>query len=422
MINRAKKTHYGWWMAAIGMVVNGFGSMRQSTVPIFFLPVSQELGVSRAALSLIFSIARLEGGIEAPLAGWLIDRYGPRFPTVLGIIVGSLGFIFLAVAQSYWAYALIYLLMISPSSNIAGAHAMHAVANLWFVKYRTRVLSLFSGSIRLGAALSTPVIAFIVLNYGWRNGALFAAIVTLVVTLPPAFMIRRSPESMGLLADGMRSGESMEEHAQDTSTVVQEQGTSDFTFREALFTPSYWLIAFSTMVRLSLNQGVRVHVIPIFVWKGLSEQGGANLLGLMAFLAVPLILTFGWLGDRFNKGPILLIGHVATVLAMLTVVNFHGIGPLIVFAFFMALGESTAPVNHSIIGEYFGRKAFATLNGLLQTVGMLGLITPVFAGWIFDTTESYSVALLTFAVVAGIAAAALLFLRKPTKIVRSVVA
>ena len=176
------------------------------------------------------------------------------------------------------------------------------------------------------------------------------------------------------------------------------------------------------MVRLSLNQGVRVHVIPIFVWKGLSEQGGANLLGLMAFLAVPLILTFGWLGDRFNKGPILLIGHVATVLAMLTVVNFHGIGPLIVFAFFMALGESTAPVNHSIIGEYFGRKAFATLNGLLQTVGMLGLITPVFAGWIFDTTESYSVALLTFAVVAGIAAAALLFLRKPTKIVRSVVA
>ena len=139
------RVHYGWWMATIGIVVNGFGSMRQATVPVFFIPVSQEIGVSRAALSFIFAIARLEGGIEAPIAGWIIDRFGPRLPTVIGITMGSLGFILLATAQSYWAYALIYLLMISPSSNIAGAHAMHAVANLWFVRYRTRVLSLFSG-------------------------------------------------------------------------------------------------------------------------------------------------------------------------------------------------------------------------------------------------------------------------------------
>ena len=143
-------------MATIGIVVNGFGSMRQATVPIFFLPVSQELGIGRAALAFIFSIARLEGGIEAPIAGWVIDRFGPRLPTVIGITVGSFGFILLATAQNYWAYALIYLLLISPSSNIAGAHAMHAVANLWFVRYRTRVLSLFSASIRLGTAVSTP--------------------------------------------------------------------------------------------------------------------------------------------------------------------------------------------------------------------------------------------------------------------------
>lgn len=401
-------------MATIGIVVNGFGSMRQATVPIFFLPVSQELGVSRAALSFIFSIARLEGGIEAPLAGWAIDRFGPRLPTVIGITVGSLGFILLATAQNYWAYALIYLLLISPSSNIAGAHAMHAVANLWFVRYRTRVLSFFSASIRLGTAVSTPIITFIVLNHGWRDGALFAALVTLIVTLPAALFIRRTPESMGLLPDGGRIGEASSERGHSKAeTKATKELPADFTFKEALHTPAYWIIAFSTMVRLSLNQGVRVHIIAIFVWKGLSEQAGANLLALMAFTAVPLILMFGWLGDRFSKAPLLLLGHVGTVAAMLVVVNFSGIFPLLVFALLMALGESTAPVNHSIIGEYFGRKAFATLNGLLQTVGMIGLATPVFAGWVFDVTDSYTNALLTFAVVAGIAIVATLFLRRP---------
>ena len=408
------RVHYGWWMATIGIVVNGFGSMRQATVPIFFLPVSKELDVSRAALAFIFSIARLEGGIEAPIAGWIIDRFGPRLPTVIGITMGSLGFILLATAQNYWTYALIYLLMISPSSNIAGAHAMHAVANLWFVRYRTRVLSLFSGSIRLGTAVSTPIIAFIVLNHGWRNGAVFAALVTLIVTLPAALFIRRTPESMGLLPDGGRIGAaSSEQGHSNAKTTSTGEMPADFTFKEALHTPSYWIIAFSTMVRLSLNQGVRVHIIPIFVWKGLGEQEGAYLLALLAFTAVPLILMFGWLGDRFNKAPLLLLGHVGTVAAMLVVVNFSGIFPLLVFALLMALGESTAPVNHSIIGEYFGRKAFATLNGLLQTVGMIGLITPVFAGWVYDMTDSYANALLTFGAVAGIAILALLFLRRP---------
>lgn len=411
---RVPGVHYGWWMATIGIVVNGFGAMRQATVPIFFLPVSQELGVSRAALSFIFSIARLEGGIEAPLAGWAIDRLGPRLPTVIGITVGSLGFIILATAQSYWAYAVIYLLLISPSSNIAGAHAMHAVANLWFVRYRTRVLSFFSASIRLGTAASTPIITFIVLNHGWRDGAVFAALVTLIVTLPAALFIRRTPESMGLLPDGGRIGEvSSEQGHSKAETTATRELSADFTFKEALHTPAYWIIAFSTMVRLSLNQGVRVHIIAIFVWKGLGEQAGANLLALLAFTAVPLILMFGWLGDRFNKAPLLLIGHVGTVAAMLVVVNFSGIFPLLVFALLMALGESTAPVNHSIIGEYYGRKAFATLNGLLQTVGMIGLITPVFAGWVFDMTDSYTNALLTFAAIAGIAIVATLFLRRP---------
>lgn len=411
---RIPRVHYGWWMATIGIVVNGFGSMRQATVPIFFLPVSKELGVSRAALSFIFSIARLEGGIEAPLAGWAIDRFGPRLPTVIGITVGSLGFMLLATAQNYWAYALIYLLLISPSSNIAGAHAMHAVANLWFVRYRTRVLSFFSASIRLGTAVSTPIITFIVLEHGWRDGAVFAAVVTLVVTLPAALFIRRTPESMGLLPDGGRIGETSNERGHSKAEPKATRDLpADFTFKEALHTPAYWIIAFSTMVRLSLNQGVRVHIIAIFVWKGLSEQAGANLLALMAFTAVPLILMFGWLGDRFSKAPLLLLGHVGTVAAMLVVVNFSGIFPLLVFALLMALGESTAPVNHSIIGEYFGRKAFATLNGLLQTVGMIGLATPVFAGWVFDVTDSYTNALLTFAAIAGIAIAATLFLRRP---------
>ena len=74
---------YGWRMVAIGCAMRILdGGFHLYGFTIFFLPITQELGLSRAAtslvFSLVFSLARAEGAIEGPLAGYLIDRLGPR--------------------------------------------------------------------------------------------------------------------------------------------------------------------------------------------------------------------------------------------------------------------------------------------------------------------------------------------------------
>ena len=67
----------------------------------------------------------------------------------------------LPVAWNYWSFLVIYVFVISFAFNMGFLHAMHAVANLWFVRYRTRVLSIFSSSLRFGSALLTPVVFII---------------------------------------------------------------------------------------------------------------------------------------------------------------------------------------------------------------------------------------------------------------------
>ena len=70
---------YGWRMVAIGCAMRMLGGgFHLHGFRIFFLPITQELGLSRAATSLVFPLARAEGAIEGPLAGYLIDRLGPR--------------------------------------------------------------------------------------------------------------------------------------------------------------------------------------------------------------------------------------------------------------------------------------------------------------------------------------------------------
>ena len=411
--------HYGWVMVGNGAIVNAIGSVHSAIFPILFLPIKEEFKVGSAAVAFVLTMARVQGGIEGPLVGWFIDRTGPGLPAVLAALIGGIGFLILPVSWNYWSFLVIYVFVISFAFNMGFLHSMHAVANLWFVRYRTRVLSIFSSSLRLGSAMLTPVVFIIISTYGWRWGAVFAGALVLVAALPLTFLIRRSPESMGLLPDWRRPGsEDAEDRPRDGSRPAPRVTTApeDFDTGEAMRSTSYWIIMYSTAVRHAVLAGVRVHFIPIFVGLGFSESTGAWFLGMTSFIATALILFNGWLGDRLYKPRVLMLGQLASVLGMLLLINSDAIWMLFLFAFFFAYGESTAPVNHSIIGDFYGRKNFAKLNGMLGTGTMFGsTLTPVAAGLVVDNLGTYNPALWGLLCAAAVAALFLLFTKRPIR-------
>ena len=140
------------------------------------------------------------------------------------------------------------------------------------------------------------------------------------------------------------------------------------------------------------------------------------MVGLVALTATPFILAVGWLGDRWSKKAILVYGQLAVAIS-LVVLNFvGGVWALYVFVLMFAFGANISPANYSILGEYFGRTAFARLRGILNSLGVIGMGTTVLAGWVFDRTESYSYFIsgtTIFAVLAAIVM--LLFLHKPNR-------
>jgi len=280
-------------------------------------------------------------------------------------------------------------------------------------------MSIFSSSFRLGWAIFTPLVAIIVVRYGWRDASVMIGVFVLVTALPLSWFIRRSPESMGLLPDGAQPeadavvGEGETEGLQTGTSSTAATEASDFGFKEALRTPAFWIIAFSTTVRLSTHTALGIHAIPIFVSKGLSEVSGANMVGLIAGVAVPMVLTMGWLGDKMSKRTILLVAQLAVALSFVALAMSEGMSLIYVFVFLFAFGGNVSPVNYSILGEYFGRKVFARLRGALNSIGMIGALTPIYAGWVFDTRGTYTMALLTFSVLAGMAAVLLFFLHQP---------
>ncbi|MGZ8530034.1 MAG: MFS transporter [Candidatus Binatia bacterium] len=104
------RLYYGWRMVGVvsAMRVLG-GGLHGYGFTVFFLPVSLDLGLTRAQTSLAFSLARAEGAIEAPIIGYVVDRFGPRPLMVAAALLAGIGYISLSWVNSYVGFLIVYL-------------------------------------------------------------------------------------------------------------------------------------------------------------------------------------------------------------------------------------------------------------------------------------------------------------------------
>ena len=131
--------YYGWRMVGLVSAIRTLGGgLHSYGFTVFFLPISNELGLSRAATSLAFSLARAEGAIEGPLAGYLTDRFGPRPVMLTASVLCGIGYILFSQVESYAGFLLIYLGVISLIFTPGFVIAPAVLSNSWFIRHRAR--------------------------------------------------------------------------------------------------------------------------------------------------------------------------------------------------------------------------------------------------------------------------------------------
>ncbi len=405
--------YYGWRMIAISCVIRVLGGgLHAYGLSVFFLPVTQELGLTRTATSLVFSLARAQGALEGPIAGYCIDRYGPRPVIALAITLAGLGYLLLEGVHSYAALLVVYMGVISLSYQAGFMDATMAIANSWFIRKRALAMSITSGSIALGGALLTPWLAYAVHTWGWRTASMGAGVAFLLAGLPLSLMISRSPESIGLLPDGELPKQQRGE-AKDNSLGTTPVET-EFTLGETLRTRQFWLLALATSLRVICSSAVLVHFVPILVWKGYSEPQGAFYLAVIAFCGMPTHLLIGWLGDRIYKPRLMAAAMVLGSISIYFLFNGSAPWQLWIAILLFSVFEGLFPVTWATVGDFFGRKNFARIRGSMSFLYTWGsVLGPVIAGAIYDHTNSYAALFAGLFGLCGLTALLYFFLLPP---------
>lgn len=370
------------------MAMTAYGAgVFQYAFGVFFKPISSEFGWSRALTAGAFSMSNLEGGIEGPVVGPLIDRFGPRKIIIGGIIMMALGFLMLSRVDSLLTFYISYVAFIAIGYN-AGFHdaAIAAVAN-WFSRKRTMALGVLTCAFGLGGTVMAPLTAWLLSQLGWRSAAAALGIGVAVFCLPLAMLVRHRPERYGYLPDG---DPAPVETPAVTTRPEADSAERDFTIWEAMRTTVWWQLAAGFGLRTLGTGSVIVHQVPLLTDNGIDPQVAANSMGLLAFMSLPGRLIFGYLGDRLPKRYLLTATYVIQAGSLFILLNAKTMEQVYLFTFIYGLGWGASPLMMSIRGEYFGRKNYATIAGFQQTVIMIGGVSgPILVGWIFDVTGSY---------------------------------
>ncbi|MDA1228205.1 MAG: MFS transporter [Chloroflexi bacterium] len=415
-----KRPFYGWYVVAAASVQGMFGNGTVSNgFSIFFQSIRTDLGVNYTAMALVFSLSRAEGGLGGPLVGWLVDRFGARRMILIGGITAGIGLILVSQAREYWQFILLFVGVVSVGKTAGLGQTLMAVVNQWFVRRKGVALSTLMTSFAGGGAIVVPLLGLGIGTIGWRATLMYAGIFIICITIPVAKVIRSRPEDIGLGPDG----DPMESDT-PLDIVQGEEGASkaiespklgpDFTVREAIKTSAFWLLLLGLTIRVSATNAIVIHIFPILEEQGFGEQQAAFFVSAMFFIAIPLRFGMGVAGDYLSPRKILFVGMNGAALGLLALYMLHGMTAVVLFIIGFSLVEGVTSVNWLMVGNYFGRRRFASIMGFMSMFHNTGMvISPLFSGWIKDTTGSYDIVMLTFIPIFVIGALAFTLARKP---------
>ncbi len=404
---------YGWtilFAAGSSMVVrNATASL---TLAVFIFPMSEDLGWSRTLIAGAASLGGLVATVASPVVGWTLDRYGARTILTVSILVLGLSTISLAWATVPIAFYLAYgtgRVLFSSPLNIGPS----VVVSRWFVRRRGRATGMLFLSHSLGM-ITFPLIAGLVIKYrGWEDAWIVLGVLVWVLALGPVSMlIRQSPESVGLLPDGDLPEQPGA--GNDVATAVEEVS---WTLREAMRTPTLWLLALATGSLFLLQSGTNIHQGAYFLDQGLGVGVSAATLSVNAVFTGAGSLFWGWLVDRvpvrFTYAGVALMMAVALVLFPSA---DSVIEALAVAAIFGAAVGGILVVPVVAYANYFGRRSLSAIRGVTEPFVSLGqAIGAIFSGAIYDVTGSYKDAFLILAILGFATIGMLLLTRAPVR-------
>lgn len=387
--------YYGWVIAVVAGLVSFAGTAESPAIlGIFFTKMEAELGWSRTTMSGSVLAGTFLIVLVAPVAGRLTDAYGPRVVVTVGAAVTASAIFCMGYVTTIPLFYALVAIAYSVNTGIARV-AVNAVIAKWFVRSRGRAMAVLSMFLGLGFAVTPVIAAFVTDASGWRMGWHALGIATFLVAVPVSLVLLRGhPSEVGQRIDGEVPSDAPT-HGAMRSALTEVQWAA----REALRTPTFWLVLISMSTLAVAILGFAVHLVPHLESRGIDSRWAALAFTVAGLTMLPSSPLWGVLLDRFSS-------RAAFIAAALVVIAFT-VFTLLAWSAWMVIPIGVSMgigfggfgmVQRTIYANYFGRQSAGTVLGLaIPFIAVAQGMGTFLAGAAFDLFGSYEEVFSIFA-------------------------
>lgn len=332
--------------------------------------------------------------------GPVVDRYGPRWVLAVSFTILGALLVMMATISALWH---LYTLQVLARVVAMGAIGLtiQSVVPKWFIAKRGRAVAVSGIGERAGQTVTPLYVQLLISSGGWRVAVAVTGIVTWAISVLPAiFLLRKSPEDMGLLPDGASAQGAPNPSAKDAPTNPQQDVS--FSVRQVVRLPSFYLlVAGLTLMSLSTN-GLMFHLVSFLTDREFSARYAVFVLAVFSAGGVAGTLLFGLLVERFSIRLMMVMNYLLMGLGFITLLAVHSTSLGLIWAVFHGTLQGGAfTMQQVIFADYYGRHSLGAIRGITRPVQMItNALGPLAAAVAYDATSSYNLVFGLFSAVA----------------------
>ena len=397
---------YGWNVIAVTLFFQGVTiGATLSSFTFFVLPWMKEFGGSRGDILMVSFAATIVMAALTPFVGRLLDTRSIRVLACVGVFLIGAGLALLGLTTELWQVFAVYAGIIAVGLSLAGPVTAQTLAVRWFRARRGLAIGWAVLGTSIGGFALPPIVTFLMRELGWRNTLFSLAAASILMLLPPIWLVVRSspeekgvpPEPEGLTSDGAPTRES-----------------PVWTTRQILSTWQFWAPACVFFPMTVTSGSFMLNLAPLSDDIGISPQRAAFLVSLAMGAGVGGKLFFGAMADRWDDRAAVALGSGGMILSTVLLTGSPGYSMMLGISILIGFSQGCIiTVMGAIVVSRFGASSFGRVMGLEMAIVLLaGFGAPV-SGWIRDTAGTYDVAFQVFAAAMLLGLLALFRLRPP---------
>jgi MFS family permease len=337
-------------------------------LPFYYDFMVQQFGWTRAQVTSGNALSKLAvGPIFGFLAGWIVDRFGPRRLMMIGILMAGGALVGLGSISSLGMFYFFYLF--NALGYVCGGPLPNQVLlTEWFDRSRGKAMGFAYLGIGIGGATVPWISHALVQHFGWQTSLRILGLLIVSVSLPLVLLLKELPAR---------------------TTIGPVKCPSPMAAFKQL---SFYLLTLGSMCSIAAVSGTQQNLkLFLSLDRHFTQRDAASVLSLVLAFSIAGRLLIGWLADRFSKKYVMLLTYllVAAGIPLL----FLGTTRLMLYVsaaiFGIGLGGDYMIIP-LITAEIFGIEILGRLLGVILTAGGIAdAVSPWLIGRLRDSSGSY---------------------------------